>query len=174
LRYILPLFIALSLISCRFNDSDGKPRAEKIAHPDIILEDASYKLNQQSENPIVLEGSKITFYSADHRADLESFTFYQENSDGERVMEGSADIGTVDTANETLNLSGKVVIRQKSNNIELRTDSVMIDTKQEEISSPSKVMVKSDKGTFTGIGFKGDMKRQVYTFTALDKGEIEI
>ena len=174
MRYILPLFIALSLISCRFNDSDGKPRAEKIAHPDIILEDASYKLNQQSENPIVLEGSKITFYSADHRADLESFTFYQENSDGERVMEGSADIGAVDTANETLNLSGNVVIRQKSNNIELRTDSVMIDTKQEEISSPSKVMVKSDKGTFTGIGFKGDMKRQVYTFTALDKGEIEI
>ncbi len=174
MKYFLTLIIALSLISCRFNESDGKPRAEKIEHPDIILEDASYKLNQQSENPIVLVGSKITFYSADHRADLESFTFYQENSDGEKVMEGSADTGTIDTANETLNLSGNVVIRQKSNNIELKTDSVIINTKQEEISSPSRVMVKSDKGTFSGIGFKGDMKRQVYTFTSLERGEIEI
>lgn len=174
MRYIVPLIIVLSLISCRFNDSDGKSRTEKIEHPDIILEEAEYKLNQLSESPIVLVGSKITFYSADHRAELESFTFYQENSDGERVMEGSADSGTVDTANETLNLSGNVMIKQQSNNIELRTDSVMIDTKNEEISSSDRVMVKSDKGTFSGLGFKGDMKRQVYTFTSLDRGEIEI
>ena len=159
MRYILPLLILLALTSCRFSESDQNARSEKIEHPDIVLEEATYKLSQQNDSPIVLSGEKITFYN---------------NESGEIKLRGSADYGTVDTYNETLSLSGNVIIKEYSGGMEFASSSVFIDTKREEITSDESVVVKSKEGTFEGKGFKGDMKRKVYTFTSLERGVIEI
>lgn len=174
MRYLLPLLILLALTSCRFSSSDQNARSEKIEHPDIVLEEATYKLSQQNDSPIVLSGDKITFYSKDHKAVLENFSFTQEDENGEIKLRGSADYGTVDTYNETLNLTGNVILKEYSGGMEFASSSVFIDTKREEITSDESVVVKSKEGTFEGKGFKGDMKRKVYTFTSLERGVIEI
>lgn len=172
MRRALLILIPILIISCVFNDEEGKPRAEKLAHPDIILENAVYQLSQGSGNPIVLDGEKITFYNDDHRAVLENFSFLQKDSNGEIRIEGHADKGLVNTENETLELEGNVLISENSEKLVINADQVFLDIKNKEITASGPVTVSSEAGSFYGSGFSGDLKTKKYLFSEIERGEL--
>ncbi len=172
MRKLIAVLIPFLLVSCIFNEEDGTPRAEKLAHPDIVLEKAEYMLAQGNGNPIMLSGERIVFYSSDHRAELESFSFYQTGDDGEIRIEGQADRGTVNTENETIRLEGNVMLKEISENLEIHADQAFIDSRNQEITAQGPVSVRSGGGNFRGTGFSGDMKTKRYSFSSIEQGEL--
>ena len=172
----VPALLALSvlLVSCSFASKDEGPVKEKGVFPDIILENAEYLLGQSGENPIAITGGKITFYSKDNRAEMESFSFVQKDDDGNIILEGSADSGTVNTKSKKMELKGNVYLAKTDEQMEIRSDSLSFDSENEEASAEGKVVVKSDKGSFSGYDFKGDLVNMVYSFSKLDEGNIEL
>ena len=172
-KLFIILFVFI-LVSCTFSSKDDGEAGPKTVVPDIILENAVYTLGQKGENPIVIEGDKITFYSKDNRAELESFSFYQEDEDGNVVLEGSADKGLINTKNKTMELEGNVRLAKLDDGMEILAESLFFDSDREEASADGKVVVKSKEGAFKGEDFKGDLKNMVYSFAKMEDGNIEI
>ena len=172
-KLFIILFVFI-LVSCTFSSKDDGEAGPKTIVPDIILENAVYTLGQKGENPIVIEGDKITFYSKDNRAELESFSFYQEDEDGNVVLEGSADQGLINTKNKTMELEGNVRLAKLDEEMEILAESLFFDSDREEASADGKVVVKSKEGAFKGEDFKGDLKNMVYSFAKMEDGNIEI
>ena len=174
MRILLYLLFPLLLTSCIFNDADGTPRADKLVHPDIILENAVYQLAQRDGNPIVIKGRKIVYYGSEHRAELDGFSFHQDGDDGSERLSGHADKGLVNTESETIELEGNAVIAEIDEGLEISAEKAFIDSRNQEITATGHVVVKSGDGSFTGTDFRGDMKTRRYSFRTIEKGELEI
>ncbi len=168
------LFLILSVIvffvSCTFSEN-GENRAEKIIVPDLILENAKYIMGQEGEKPVVITGSKITFYSKDDKAEIEDITFFQDK-DGVTELEGMAEYADVNTERKIISLRGSVHLRKISENMEIEADSLVFDSENETITAEGVVTVKNNSGAFTGSGFNGDLKDSYYTFTSIMEGKI--
>lgn len=163
---LLSLFI---LSSCKFS-SEEESNAEKMAHPDIVLEKATYLLNQKDQKPITLYGDTITFYSKDNRAILEGFAFEQRDDDDDIYLEGSADRASVNTSTKILTLEGNVSMKKVSDDMEIQGENITFDSDNETVESNGMVRVKSSDGTFSGTDFFGDLKFSNYSFKTLDMG----
>ncbi len=174
MKRLLCLLIPFLLVSCIFNEDDGTPRADKLEHPDIILENAVYQLAQENSNPIILKGRKIIFYGSEHRAELDSFSFSQKGDDGKERLSGHADKGLVNTESETIELEGNVMIAEIDEGFEISAEKAYIDSRNQEITASGPVVVKSRDGSFIGKDFCGDMKTKKYSFKSIEKGELEI
>lgn len=160
------------VVSCSFN-KESETKKEKMALPSIVLENATYVLGQNKQMPIDIDARKITFYSDDNKALLEDFKFSQKDEEGNIVLEGNALKGEINTSTKVLDLEGDVHLRQVQQNMEIETDILHFDSENEEISSSGFVVVKSESGSFSGKGFNGDLREQVYSFESMEQGTIE-
>lgn len=174
MRLLSLLLSILILTSCTFSSKEDQDKGEKVTVPDIILENAEYLLGQSGENPIVINGEKITFYSKDNRAELERFSFVQKDEDGSIILEGSADGGIINTKTKTMNLSGNVILRNASDDMEILAENLIYDSENDEASADGKVVIKSKEGNFSGEDFKGDLRNMVYSFSKMEDGNIEL
>ncbi|MBO5769817.1 MAG: LPS export ABC transporter periplasmic protein LptC [Spirochaetales bacterium] len=174
MKLLAVLLSILILTSCTFSSKEDQEKGEKTAVPDIILEKAEYLLGQSGENPIIIYGDKITFYSKDNRAELDKFSFVQKADDGSIILEGSADGGLINTKTKTLNLEGNVILRKVDEGMEIISDNLIFDSENEEASADGKVMVKSKEGNFSGEDFKGDLRNMVYSFSKMEDGNINL
>lgn len=171
LRNLLVVLLILLSISCTFSKEE-EIKAEKANLPTLILENATYLLGQDKENPIVIKGDKITFYSDDNRALLENFSFEQRDESDKIILHGKANEGWLNTSSKTMDLKGDVSLIQLKERMEIETDNLYFDPDNQEISSSGSVVIKSESGDFKGSGFNGDLKMQNYSFDTLEEGWI--
>ena len=168
---LLTLSICLSLMfsSCSFV-SDDEGAHPKEPHPDIILQNTVYTLGQSGERPVYIESSRITFWSADNRAETDKITFHQADDEGNITLEGSADHADIDTDNRRMDLSGNVRLKRADGNMQIEADELTFDSKNEEINAPGSVHVSSDDGEFRGEGFNADLLTSAYSFKSIQEG----
>jgi len=173
LKKILLLLIIPLLFSCTFSD-ENSTQHEKESHPTLILQNAKCVIGQNGENPIEVEGTKIEFYSDDNIAMISKLSFKQKDENGNVSIEGKADYCKMDTYSKTMNLDGNVSLVQSAQNMEIKADSIYFDLNGEEISADGFVIVKSEKGDFSGHGFHGDLKEETYSFESIEEGTIRL
>lgn len=169
MRRILPIILIALLASCSFV-SEEKEKSEKIARPAIILENAEYTLGQSGENPIFIESTLMSFYSAEERATAENLKFIQFDDEGNPSITGSADYADIDTSARTMDLSGHVSLEQHGSNMHIEAESLYFDSSSSEIEAEGDVRVSSDDGIFSGTGFKGDLREDSYSFSSIKEG----
>lgn len=138
---------SLLLASCSFVSDDGTVH-EKLATPDIILENAAYTLGQSNESPIFIKSSRIEFYSKDNRATTEALSFVQYNDDGNVRLEGSADKSVIDTESKRMELEGNVKLSENDSGMMIEADTLIFDSENEEITADGHVRVVSEDGEF--------------------------
>lgn len=171
-RIALIVAIFILLVGCTFSEETKTETHEKEHLPTLMLENASYTIGQRGQRPIKLEGAKVTFYADDNNALLEDFSFYQLDENGEVELHGSARKGIMNTSTNVIKLDGDVHLLQVESEMEIKAEYIVFDADNEEISADGLVMIKSKDGEFAGIGFKGDLREQRYTFDNLEKGKI--
>lgn len=172
-KALLLILISL-LISCTFSSKEENEPREKTAYPDLVLENAEYLLGQSNERPIVVRGERITFYSKDNRAELERFSFSQEDEEGNIILQGSADEGLINTKSKTMDLKGNVFLEKPGEGMEIHAENLFFDSESEEAKADGKVVVKSKDGEFSGTDFYGDLRNMVYSFSEMEDGKIKI
>ncbi|MBQ0071376.1 MAG: LPS export ABC transporter periplasmic protein LptC [Spirochaetales bacterium] len=174
-KFFLCILVLTLLSSCLFQKGeDGENRAEKAIYPDMILENARYQIGQSNDDPILMEGGKITFYAKDGYALLENFTFYQTDADGNVTIRGGADKGRIDIESRHMELEGNVSFSKESDNMRILASSLVYDSEKSEISADGSVMIESDDGIFQGSDFQGDLIESLYVFKTIEKGELTI
>ena len=177
MKKILFLLISILILlsSCKKNEStavsDNSGR-EKGIYPDIILENAEYHIGEDGSDPIYLKAGKITFYSADSYALTESMDFVSKDENGNITISGSAGKGWIDTEGSSMNLSEGVVFKDEERNMKIIADNLIFDREEDTIVADGRVMVESEEGSFIGRDFKGDLRTGVYTFSEIEKGEL--
>ena len=171
----LLIFILPFLSSCKKDEgtvvSDNSER-EKGIYPDIILENAEYHIGEDGSDPIYLKAGKITFYSKDGYALTESMEFVSKDENGDITISGSAGKGWIDTEGSSMNLSGGVVFKDEERNMKISAENLIFDREEDTIVADGRVMVESEEGSFIGRDFKGDLRTGVYTFSEIEKGEL--
>ena len=171
----LLIFILTFLSSCKKDEgtvvSDNSER-EKGIYPDIILENAEYHIGEDGSDPIYLKAGKITFYSKDGYALTESMEFVSKDEKGNITISGSAGKGWIDTEGSSMNLSEGVVFKDEERNMKINADNLIFDREEDTIVADGRVMVESEEGSFIGRDFKGDLRTGVYTFSEIEKGEL--
>ena len=171
----LLIFILTFLSSCKKDEgtvvSDNSER-EKGIYPDIILENAEYHIGEDGSDPIYLKAGKITFYSKDGYALTESMEFVSKDENGDITISGSAGKGWIDTEGSSMNLSEGVVFKDEERNMKINADNLIFDREEDTIVADGRVMVESEEGSFIGRDFKGDLRTGVYTFSEIEKGEL--
>lgn len=166
-------FMILTLSSCSFiTDDDGEH--EKAILPDIILENSTYTLGQSGEKPVYIESSRMTLYSKDNLAVVEDISFISYDDEGNPSVEGSAGHSEINTETKVMNLSGGVRLRASDGDMMIEAESLIFDSDKEEIEAEGDVSVSSEDGTFTGTGFRGDLREEAYSFTTISEGVFEL
>lgn len=168
MKHILPILLIL-LTSCSFVEESGERKA-KVDYPDIILVNADYTLGQSGESPIFIKSAEMSLYSADERATAEGLSFIQYDEDGNIAITGQADHADIDTADRTMDLKGNVILEQSSSGMRIEAESLYFDSSSSEIEADGDVYVVSEDGTFSGSGFKGDLKEDNYSFSSIKEG----
>ena len=169
MRAFWVVIASLLIASCSFVSDDGTVH-EKLATPDIILENAAYTLGQSNESPIFIKSSRIEFYSKDNRATTEALSFVQYNDDGNVRLEGSADKSVIDTESKRMELEGNVKLSENDSGMMIEADTLIFDSENEEITADGHVRVVSKDGEFEGTGFAGDLMTSSYSFASIEKG----
>ena len=169
MRAFWVVITSLLIASCSFVSDDGTVH-EKLATPDIILENAAYTLGQSNESPIFIKSSRIEFYSKDNRATTEALSFVQYNDDGNVRLEGSADKSVIDTESKRMELEGNVKLSENDSGMMIEADTLIFDSENEEITADGHVRVVSKDGEFEGTGFAGDLMTSSYSFASIEKG----
>ena len=170
------LFIVLSLLllaSCSFRTGDDEVH-EKAVLPDIILENSTYTLGQSGERPIYIESSRMTFYSHDNRAIVEDISFISYDEEGNVAIEGSAGHGEIETDTKRMNLTGNVRLNATDGDMMIEAENLIFDSQNGEVEADGNVRVSSQDGTFSGTGFKGDLREEAYSFQSIQEGIFEI
>ena len=173
MRAFWVVIVSLLLASCSFVSDDGTVH-EKLATPDIILENAAYTLGQSNESPIFIKSSRIEFYSKDNRATTEALSFVQYNDDGNVRLEGSADKSVIDTESKRMELEGNVKLSENDSGMMIEADTLIFDSENEEITADGHVRVVSKDGEFEGTGFAGDLMTSSYSFASIEKGVFKL
>ena len=173
MRAFWVVIASLLIASCSFVSDDGTVH-EKLATPDIILENAAYTLGQSNESPIFIKSSRIEFYSKDNRATTEALSFVQYNDDGNVRLEGSADKSVIDTESKRMELEGNVKLSENDSGMMIEADTLIFDSENEEITADGHVRVVSKDGEFEGTGFAGDLMTSSYSFASIEKGVFKL
>lgn len=173
MRAFWVVIASLLIASCSFVSDDGTVH-EKLATPDIILENAAYTLGQSNESPIFIKSSRIEFYSKDNRATTEALSFVQYNDDGNVRLEGSADNSVIDTESKRMELEGNVKLSENDSGMMIEADTLIFDSENEEITADGHVRVVSKDGEFEGTGFAGDLMTSSYSFASIKKGVFKL
>ena len=173
MKKVLPVLLLLLLASCSFV-SETEEKQEKEKYPSIILENADYTLGQSGENPIFIKSALMTFYSEDERATAEALSFVQYDDDGNAAITGNADFADIDTNARSMDLSGNVTLEQHRTNMHIEAETLFFDSVSSEIEADGDVLVSSDDGTFSGTGFKGDLREDIYSFSSIKEGIFNI
>ena len=143
MRAFWVVITSLLIASCSFVSDDGTVH-EKLATPDIILENAAYTLGQSNESPIFIKSSRIEFYSKDNRATTEALSFVQYNDDGNVRLEGSADKSVIDTESKRMELEGNVKLSENDSGMMIEADTLIFDSENEEITADGHVRRELD------------------------------
>ncbi len=165
--------IILLLSSCSFRSGEEEEH-EKAVLPDIILENSTYTLGQSGERPIYIESSRMTLYSYDNQAIVENISFISYDEDGNPSIEGSAGHGEIETDTKRMKLTGSVRLRASDGDMMIEADNLMFDSENEEVQADGNVRVSSEDGTFSGTGFKGDLREETYSFETIQEGIFEL
>ena len=171
----LLVIVLLIVSSCKKDESvveTIKDEMEKGIYPDIILENAEYHIGEDGSSPIYMTAGKITFYSKDGYALVESMEFVSKDDEGNTSISGSAVKGRIDTEGSSMDLSGGVVFKDEERNMEIKAESLVFDRSEDTIVADGRVMVESKEGSFIGRDFKGDLRTGVYVFSEIEEGEL--
>lgn len=166
---LLCLFLIILLSSCSFI-SEEEGSTDDTVRPDIVLIGAEYTLGQAGENPIFIKSPRMTFYSSDNRAVTEALSFVQYDDDGNIIIEGQADSSDINTDTKVIDLSGSVMLRKVDDDMFIQADSLVFDSGNSMITADGSVYVQTGDGIFSGTGFAGDLKMDIYSFQSIDEG----
>ncbi len=169
------LIILVLLFSCSANSgTSGDSLQEKGIYPDLVMENTYSEVGQDSGSPIILNAERMILYSEDGYAMLENFSFTSKREDGEIETEGKADKGTVKLDGSQIELEGNVTFSRPGDNMMIKAESLVYNKESDEITTKGSVVVNSDEGTIEGEDFKGDLRRGVYSFSAVRKGDFAL
>ena len=98
--------------------------------------------------------------------------FLSKDGEGNITISGSAGNGWIDTEGSSMNLSGGVVFKDEERNMKINAENLIFDREEDTIVADGRVMVESEEGSFIGRDFKGDLRTGVYTFSEIEKGEL--
>ena len=172
-KMVILALIAVVLSSCSFiSEDDGEHTKETL--PDIILENSSYTLGQSGQRPVYIESTRMTLYSKDNLAIVENISFISYDEDNNPSVEGSASYGEIDTDSKVMHLTGNVRLRATDGDMMIEAEDLTFDSENEEIEAEGEVRVSSEDGTFAGIGFRGDLREEAYSFSAIKEGVFEL
>ena len=119
-----------------------------------------------------MKAGRITFYSKDGYALTLDMEFLSKDDEGNITISGSAGNGWIDTEGSSMNLSRGVVFKDEERNMKINAENLIFDRAEDTIVADGRVMVESEEGSFIGRDFKGDLRAGVYTFSEIEKGEL--
>lgn len=176
-KVLLPaLLMTLTfLFSCSAKSgTEADSLQAKGIYPDLVMENTYSEVGQDSGSPIILNAEKMILYSEDGYARLENFSFTSLSENGETETEGRADRGTVQLDGSRIELEGNVTFSRPADNMMIKAESLVYNKESDEITTKGSVVVNSDEGTIEGEDFKGDLRRGVYSFSAIGKGDFAL
>ena len=174
-RLITLLVVLVLLVSCSGSESgEGESTTGAVIYPDLVMENTSCQVGRSDDSPIILTAEKMTLYSSDGYALLENFSFRCIGGDGETETEGKAEKGSVELDGSSIELEGTVSFSSPGDNMHIEAENLVYSRDTDEITTKGRVVVNSDEGEITGRDFRGDLRRSVYTFSGIEKGDFEI
>ncbi len=174
MRKILPLVMMILILSSCSRESSSSTTMLKGTYPDLVMTNAESTVGQESGSPIILNAGRMTLYSSDGYALLEDFSFTSLSEEGEIETEGKADKGNIELDGSRIELEGNVVFSRPGDNMLVKAESMIYNRESDEITTVGAVMVSSDEGTIEGDDFKGDLRRNLYSFSNIRKGDFNI
>ncbi len=168
------LIVLLLLVSCSLNkNSDENTAQVKGVLPDLITINTSSKIGQDDGSVIELEAERMALYSTDNYALLENFSFIVEK-DGNTEASGNAEKGRIELDGSLIELEGAVTFMRDEDNMLIKAEHLIYNKESDEITTTGTVVVNSEEGKIEGENFKGDLKRGLYSFSAIHKGEFNL
>lgn len=169
------ILFSILLVSCSNYSTSSTENQDDLRLADMILEEGSFTLYQEGENPIEFKAKRMAFFSAENKAEIEGISFSQKDEDGNIIIEGSADYGELDTEDELLTLEGNVSLDSIRDEMSIRSDGKLsFNTRTQEVESSSYTIVSSADGEFSSQYFYGNLLEEEYSFSSLESGRIEI
>lgn len=172
-RLLLLLAIIIVLASCSTKDAINDP--EDIRRADMVLNNGTFTLYRNGENPIEFQAEELTFYRHDNRALLKSLSFRQEDASGNIIIDGSAESGELDLENEILYLNGNATLISHRDNMMIRSDdSLSFNVNTEEVEARGNIRVENEDSSFSSSVFYGNLLNMNFSFSELKEAKITI
>ncbi|MGE0114789.1 MAG: LPS export ABC transporter periplasmic protein LptC [Steroidobacteraceae bacterium] len=122
-----------------------------------------------------LHASRIAQNPADNSIELQQVTLdYQSDPNARWLL--TANRGHLAAGSHTINFFGAVNIKpqnQTDNQIELRTETLSVDTLNNIATAPGKVSIDMDQQRLTAVGLKYDLKRQTLQLESRLHGQFQ-
>ena len=171
-KVIIFIIIIILFSSCSFiNNSEKKD--DIIEHPDIILNSATYKINRNQNDYILLNSSKIEIYNKKNTTIAKDAIFKFVNKNGENEVEGKCDEMSINTDNNNVLFTGNVTFSILDPEFNIYCEKLSWDDKNQLLTTQDQdVTVESEIGKFEGSGLSAKINIRYFEFNQIKKGEL--
>ncbi|MDD4573612.1 MAG: LPS export ABC transporter periplasmic protein LptC [Sphaerochaeta sp.] len=160
------------LSSCTM-ESQVPLSSKAIDFPDISLTEATYVLGRSGESKLTIIADEIQIFEKTNSAKLTSLQFFQLDEEGGTLLSGLADSATVNTETYDAQLSGNILVTQKTEDFTIEAQQLLWLNDEQILQSTedSPVSILFDGGQrLEGRGFKGNLKTSTYEFSSKAEG----
>lgn len=169
---IFLFFLTIVSLSCSLNYANGENSEDKI--PEFSFTHAEYIKYESSKKTVSLHAEKLEQYKNDGSVFAKNAVFETYNDD-EIEMKGSSELLSADSRNELYTLFGRINLFIADQNMEIATQSLMLNRKSEQLTSGinDEVMLTKDDTVVTGRGFSASGISRTYSFLGYVDGVIK-
>lgn len=171
-RCIFLFFLTIVSLSCSLNYANGENSEDKI--PEFSFTHAEYIKYESSKKTVSLYAEKLEQYKNDGSVFAKNAVFETYNDD-KIEMKGSSELLSADSRNELYTLFGRINLFIADQNMEIATQSLMLNRKSEQLTSGinDEVMLTKDDTVVTGRGFSASGISRTYSFLGYVDGVIK-
>lgn len=174
-RQIIHLF-ATSLCLCVISSCSIKYDSEfspDETNPELTFTQATLYKIEEGNLKMQLNSTLIEQYKNDNSY-AENAEFFTWDNNNELDTTGSCQIMGIDQRNEIYTLLNDIEINSNSNNLEIKTDALRWNGKNQQLTSnrESDVYIKHDDMVITGKGFSASGISKSYSFSSAVTGEM--
>ncbi len=174
MKSLILLLLLPLLFSCTAEREKETAQSIDIALPDVILEEASFTLGQEGENPLFIEGEKLEFYLNEDVVYVSNISFRQLDDNENLFITGSAGYGKINTETKMAELSAGVELAKVDEELNIRADSITFDSENSIVECPGSASISFNGGIIEGGNLSADLKKNTLEIEVIQKGELEL
>ncbi|MEM5947124.1 LPS export ABC transporter periplasmic protein LptC [Spirochaetia bacterium 38H-sp] len=174
-KYLFPVLITLITASCSFDYSEAQWEKEGEEYPGLVINNFRHTVVRNSNILAKIQAEEAKEYRESNILVLSQVYFAELDDKGKITREATADQGKYNKATEDIEITGKVILKDFSENFTLEGHNLSYSKNNHTIKAPeeTEISIKKENYYITGKGFSADTKEMKINFDKKPEGHYE-